>query len=100
MHFTLRYLVLLREEGRRLMLARELRTFGWRPGLALRAMGHSVGTLFVRTFERAERVHASMAARGFTGSIPTVFAPRLGALDVALALAVLAAVLAIDLAPV
>lgn len=100
MHFTLRYLALLREEGRRLILARELRTFGWRPRLALRAMGHSVGTLFVRTFERAERVHASMAARGFTGSFPTVFAPRLSALDVALAAAVLAAVLAIDLAPV
>ncbi len=100
MHFTLRYLVLLRDEGARVMLARELRTFGWRPRLALRAMGHSVGTLFVRTFERAERVHSSMAARGFTGSFPTVFAPRLGALDGALFLAVLGAVLAIDLAPV
>src|SRR5205085_12016489 len=29
MHFTLRYLGLLREEGSRLMLARDLRTFGW-----------------------------------------------------------------------
>lgn len=97
MHFTLRYLTLLREEARRLMLARELRTFGWRPRLALRAMGHSVGTLFVRTFERAERVHASMAARGFTGAFPSVQRARLGFVDAALFLVFATAVLAIDL---
>ena len=97
MHFTLRYLGLLRDEARRLMLARELRTFGWRPRLALRAMGHSVGTLFVRTFERAERVHASMAARGFQGEFPTVRRARLGAADLALFLLVLLTILGIDL---
>jgi len=97
MSFTLRYLVLLREEGRRLMLARELRTFGWHPRLALRAMGHSVGTLFVRTFERAERVHAAMAARGWNGTFPTVSVPRFGLADLSIVLSGCGLALALDL---
>ncbi|MEC8068909.1 MAG: CbiQ family ECF transporter T component, partial [Actinomycetota bacterium] len=28
--------------------------------------------LFVRTYERGERVHDAMAARGFTGTMPTL----------------------------
>ncbi|HZV00156.1 MAG TPA: energy-coupling factor transporter transmembrane component T [Planctomycetota bacterium] len=86
--FTVRYLVLLREEARRLMLARELRTFGWRPALALRAMGWSIGTLFIRTFERAERVHASMAARGFDGTFPVLGRRALDGADLLLVLLV------------
>ncbi len=97
MGFTLRYLVLLREEGKRLALARELRTFAWRPRLALRAMGHSVGTLFVRTFERAERVHAAMAARGFEGTFPVLDKGRAGAVDVVFALGSVVGALVIDL---
>jgi cobalt/nickel transport system permease protein len=96
MSFTLRYLQLLRAEGERLMLAREMRTFSWRPRVALRAMGHSVGTLFVRTFERAERVHAAMAARGFTGSFPSVTQPRFGPADFLLLAVFAAAALLID----
>ncbi|MBI3723814.1 cobalt ECF transporter T component CbiQ, partial [bacterium] len=99
MSFTLRYLSLLRDEARRLALAREIRTFSWRPRLALRAMGHSAGTLFVRTFERAERVHAAMATRGFDGTFPSLSPPRFGAADLALAALAIAAALAIDLAP-
>jgi cobalt/nickel transport system permease protein len=84
MAFTIRYLGLLRAEMARLQLARQLKTFEWRPGLALRAMGHSAGTLFLRTFERAERVHAAMVARGFAGTFPSLAQPRLGTADLAL----------------
>jgi cobalt/nickel transport system permease protein len=31
----------------------------------------SIGSTFVRTYERGERVHLAMAARGFTGTLPT-----------------------------
>ena len=29
-----------------------------------------VGSLFVRSYERSERVYAAMLARGFTGALP------------------------------
>jgi len=100
MSFTLRYLSLLRDEARRLALARELRTFGWHPRLALRSMGHAAGTLFVRTFERAERVHAAMATRGFDGSIPSLSPPRFGLADLVLALVAAGLAVAIALVPI
>jgi cobalt/nickel transport system permease protein len=41
-------------------------------GLAWRARvaGGMVGSLFVRSYERSERVYAAMLARGFTGVLP------------------------------
>ncbi len=35
-----------------------------------RPIASSTGTLFVRTYERGERVHDAMLARGFTGTMP------------------------------
>ncbi len=34
------------------------------------ALAQSAGTLFIRSFERGERVHQAMVARGFTGRMP------------------------------
>jgi cobalt/nickel transport system permease protein len=36
-----------------------------------RPIASSAGALFVRSYERGERVHAAMLARGFTGEMPT-----------------------------
>src|SRR3546814_16731281 len=36
-----------------------------------RALSATVGALFVRTFERGERVHQAMLARGWDGAMPT-----------------------------
>jgi cobalt/nickel transport system permease protein len=33
-------------------------------------LGHAAGTLFVRCYERGERVHLAMLARGYTGAMP------------------------------
>jgi cobalt/nickel transport system permease protein len=30
----------------------------------------SAGTLFIRAFERGERIHVAMLSRGFTGELP------------------------------
>jgi cobalt/nickel transport system permease protein len=35
-----------------------------------RPIASSAGALFVRSYERGERVHAAMLARGFTGEMP------------------------------
>lgn len=68
--FLYRYIFVLTDEGVRTARARQLRTFGNR-GLGLRHFGSLVGHLLLRTWERAERIHMAMLARGFTGEVLT-----------------------------
>ena len=65
-----RYLFVLTEEGARVSRARELRSFGGK-GLGPGSFGPLVGHLMLRTWARAERIHAAMLARGFTGEFHT-----------------------------
>ena len=37
-----------------------------------RAMASSAGALFVRSYERGERVYLAMESRGYTGSMPSL----------------------------
>lgn len=74
MEFAYRYLFLVAEEASRMLLARTSRSTaagGRRAGGGLRwrarVAGHLVGTLFVRSIERSERVYAAMLARGYDG---------------------------------
>jgi cobalt/nickel transport system permease protein len=64
--FLYRYLFVLTEEGSRAARARELRSCG-RRGLGASSFGPLVGHLLLRTWQRAERIHMAMLARGFTG---------------------------------
>jgi len=64
--FLYRYIFVLTEEGGRASRARELRSCG-RKGLGIRSFGSLVGHLLLRTWQRAERIHMAMLARGFTG---------------------------------
>jgi len=64
--FLYRYIFVLTDEGGRVVRARQLRACG-RQGLGLRHFGPLVGHLLLRTWERAERIHMAMLARGFTG---------------------------------
>ena len=74
--FMYRYLAVIGDEAMRLGRARAARSAGDGPaglsGLAWRARvtGGIVGSLFVRSYERSERVYAAMLARGFTGALP------------------------------
>jgi cobalt/nickel transport system permease protein len=68
--FMVRYLDLIAGELGRMRTAMAAR--GYRPrwlGQA-GALGTAGGALFVRSFERGERVYQAMAARGFRGSMP------------------------------
>lgn len=67
--FLYRYLFVLAEEGGRAARARELRSFG-RKGSGLASYGSLLGHLLLRTWQRAERTHMAMLARGFDGTIP------------------------------
>jgi cobalt/nickel transport system permease protein len=83
MSFMYRYLFTLRDEAERLLRARTARSGSptnvksggsliWRAKIA----GGMVGNLFLRSYERSERVHAAMLARGYDGQ------PRRQAQDV------------------
>ncbi|GAB4241233.1 MAG: cobalt ECF transporter T component CbiQ [Deltaproteobacteria bacterium] len=69
--FLYRYLFVLMEETMRVVRARDMRSFGTR-GTGVRVFIRIVGTLFLRTVERAERVYGAMLARGFRGEVPSI----------------------------
>lgn len=68
--FLYRYIFVLTDEGVRTARARQLRSFG-RRGLGMRQFGALVGHLLLRTWDRAERIHMAMLARGFRGEFQT-----------------------------
>jgi cobalt/nickel transport system permease protein len=70
--FALRYLQVVLGELRRMRLARVQRGDDPRWLWQARGTGPMVGALVVRTFERGERVHVAMLARGYDGSMPTL----------------------------
>jgi len=69
LRFMERYVQVLRDEARRMSQARRSRTFGRGPGLSWGQLTSLIGMLFLRSFERSERVHAAMLARGWDGTL-------------------------------
>lgn len=68
--FMLRYLDVVAGELRRMRIARESRGFTARHLGHLRVLGHAAGSLFIRSYERGERVHLAMLSRGYDGRLP------------------------------
>lgn len=68
--FMLRYLELVVDEFGRMRRAMLARAYAPRWIWEAKPVASSVGTLFVRTYERGERVHQAMVARGFKGVLP------------------------------
>ena len=64
--FLYRYIFVLAEEGDRASRARELRSCG-RTGQGICSISSLISHLLLRTWQRAERIHMAMLARGFTG---------------------------------
>ena len=86
-----RYLFVLVDEALRLLRARESRSAhpleptGRRVGGSLawraRVAGGMVGNLFLRAFDRADRIYAAMLSRGYDGGTRILPLPLLGALE-------------------
>jgi cobalt/nickel transport system permease protein len=70
--FMIRYGEVLRGELDRLRIARISRGHSPRALWQAGAIASTAGTLFVRSYERGERVHLAMLSRGFGGSLPDV----------------------------
>ena len=68
--FMVRYLDLTVAEARRMSIARQARGHDPRWIWQARATASSAGVLFIRSFERGERVHLAMVSRGYDGSMP------------------------------
>ena len=95
--FLYRYLFVLADEVFRLLRAREARSaaaagsrsggsVAWRAGVA----GSMAGQLFLRSYERSDRVYNAMLARGYTGHLQTMNPHELHRVDyVSMALAIL-----------
>lgn len=64
--FLYRYIFVLAEEAARASSARELRSCGTQ-GQGIGSYASLTGGLLLRTWGRAERIHAAMLARGFNG---------------------------------
>jgi cobalt/nickel transport system permease protein len=70
MGFMVRYLDVATAEMARMRTARESRAFQARGPRAWPVVARSGGALFIRSYERGERVHLAMLARGYTGALP------------------------------
>jgi cobalt/nickel transport system permease protein len=70
MGFMVRYLDVVTDEMRRMRVARESRGFTARNPRHWPVLARSAGALFIRSYERGERVHLAMLSRGYTGTSP------------------------------
>jgi cobalt/nickel transport system permease protein len=68
--FMYRYMFVFWDELERMRRAKLSRTFYPSTWWEIRSIARFVGILFVRAFERSERVHAAMIARGWRGDVP------------------------------
>jgi cobalt/nickel transport system permease protein len=77
--FLYRYLFVLTDEAYRLLRAREARSAGlpdikrggslsWR----IKTTGNMAGQLFLRSYERSDRIYNAMLSRGYTGHLRTL----------------------------
>ena len=70
--FMYRYIFVLVDEVMRMKQARDSRNFGGKRLWQIRTIGNMIGTLFIRSYERGERVYEAMLARGFDGRTRTI----------------------------
>ncbi len=70
MGFMIRYLDVVSSELGRMMTAMRSRGCDPRRPRHWPALGKALGALFIRSYERGERVHLAMLSRGYTGRLP------------------------------
>ena len=70
--FSLRYINVVSDEMERMKVARIARGFQARGVRDWKILGSAAAALFIRSYERGERVHLAMLSRGFTGALPKI----------------------------
>lgn len=70
--FMLRYLNVVTDEMERMRVARASRGFQESGIKHWKVLANSAGALFIRSYERGERVHLAMLSRGYSGTLPKI----------------------------
>lgn len=70
--FMLRYVNVVNDELDRMKVARDSRGFEATSMKQWRVLASAAGALFIRSYERGERVHLAMLSRGYTGELPRI----------------------------
>ncbi|HET9310406.1 MAG TPA: cobalt ECF transporter T component CbiQ [Actinomycetota bacterium] len=68
--FMVRYMDVIADDVRRMRIARLSRGYEGRWIWQARAIGQTAGALFIRAYERGERVYLAMLSRGYAGTMP------------------------------
>lgn len=79
--FLYRYIFILAHEAIRLSIARSLRSPG-NPHTSIRNYSQILGSLLLRTMERASRIYLAMSARGFNGQLHSMTKLRIRPVDI------------------
>ncbi|MFF3215228.1 cobalt ECF transporter T component CbiQ [Streptomyces sp. NPDC002886] len=70
--FMIRYGDVISDELRRMSIARRSRGFEARGIRHWGVLAKTAGALFIRSYERGERVYLAMVSRGYAGSMPVI----------------------------
>jgi len=70
MGFMIRYLDVVTDDLRRQLIALRSRGFSAKSPRHWGVLARSIGALFIRSYERGERVHLAMLSRGYDGRLP------------------------------
>jgi cobalt/nickel transport system permease protein len=73
-----RYVSVLIDEFNSMLRAARSRNLMGNPKRQRTIIGNMVGSLFIRTYERGERIHQAMLARGYQGLPPMAEVPKVG----------------------
>lgn len=76
MGFMIRYLDVVTGELGRMLVAMRSRGCDPKSPRHWPALARSLGALFIRSYERGERVHLAMLSRGYTGTLPATASGR------------------------
>ena len=93
--FMIRYMNVVNDELIRMRIARESRGFQAKGIRSWRVLAQTLGALFIRSYERGERVHLAMLSRGYQGKMPIEDGSRRSELKLAFLLPVTAGVMAV-----
>jgi cobalt/nickel transport system permease protein len=96
--FMYRYLFLIRDQSRIGQLAIQSRTFQKSYKNVNKKLAFLAGSLFIKSFDRAENIYKSMESRGFEGSFHFVGTKsKIAASNIIITSVILAAALAIKI---
>ena len=91
--FMLRYVNVVSDEMERMKVVRQSRGFEARGIADWKILTQAAGALFIRSYERGERVHLAMLSRGYLGTMPVMEKPMITTLQKSTAFALPAAAL-------